>query len=314
MTEKIRVGVIGVGKLGQHHARIYSTMPDVLLVGVCDADESRAKDVAKKYTAQWYREYAQLIGCVDAVSIAVPTPLHHEVASRFLDARVHCLVEKPITVTMEHAEDLVQRACHNNVVLQVGHIERFNPAVIEAQKYIHHPRFIDVNRLGPYDPRVSHVGVVLDLMIHDLDIVMFLTGAQVVSLEAVGAKVFSQCEDIANARIRFDNGCVANISASRISLDTMRKIRIFQDEAYLSLDYEKQHLKIYRKKHATVSSFRDIDMIAPKIQKSEPLLMELSDFIRCVRVGATPIVDGVRGKNALELALEITNRIAMLHA
>lgn len=313
MTEKIRVGVIGVGKLGQHHARIYSTMQDVVLVGVCDADESRAKDIAKKCNTQWHTDYTKLISAVDAVSIAVPTPQHHGVASRFLDAGIHCLVEKPITVTMEHAEDLVARAAKHNAVLQVGHIERFNPAVIEAQKYIKQPRFIEVNRLGPYDPRVSHVGVVLDLMIHDLDIVMFLTGARVVSLDAVGAKVFSQCEDIANVRIRFDNGCVANISASRISIDTMRTIRIFQDEAYISLDYEKQNLKIYRKKHATVSSFRDIDMIAPKIQKTEPLLIELSDFIRCVRVGATPIVDGVRGKNALELALEITDHIMHSH-
>jgi predicted dehydrogenase len=306
---KLRAGVIGVGKLGQHHARIYSEIPDIDFVGIIDKDKNQAEHIAKKCKTQVFTDIKDLVGKVDMVNIAAPTPLHYEIAKFFIQNHIHCLIEKPITVTLEEANELVNLAKENNVIIQVGHIERFNSAVIEAQKYIHNPRFIEVNRLGPYDPRVAHVSVVLDLMIHDLDILLFLTKSNVVSVDAVGTKVLSDNHDIANARIKFANGCVANVSASRISIEKFRKIRIFQEDSYISLDYEKQSLKLYKKKTEHVTSLKDIDIIHPKIQKNEPLLLEILDFIRCVKEGSKPVVDGLNAKNALELALEINNKI-----
>ncbi|MFC1512761.1 Gfo/Idh/MocA family protein [bacterium] len=309
MNEKIKVGVIGVGKLGQHHARVYAELPDAELIGVVDIDKEQAQYVAQKNNTSYFGDIKDIINKVEAVSIAVPTSLHYDTASQFIDAGVHCLVEKPITVTLDEAEKLVKKALQKNVTLQIGHIERYNPAVISAQQYIKNPRFIEVNRLGPYDPRASEVGVVLDLMIHDLDILLFLTGSRVLSLESVGTKLFSKFEDIANARIKFSNGCIADVSASRVSIKKFRKIRIFQEDSYISLDYEKQSLKVYRKKKDVVSSLKDIEIISPKFKKNEPLLLELEDFIRCVKKKETPLVDGVHGRNALELALEIAGNI-----
>lgn len=309
INKKIRVGVVGVGKLGQHHARIYAQMPDVELVGVADINEVQGQKIASKNNTTYYENIDEMIDKVDAINVATPTVSHHELAKKFLQAGVHCLVEKPITINLEQAEELVHVAREKNVVLQVGHIERFNPAILAAQQYLHHPRFIEVNRLGPYDGRVSDVGVVLDLMIHDLDIVLYLTNSNIVSVDAIGSKVFSPFEDIANVRLKFENGCVANISASRISLKTFRKIRVFQEDSYVSLDYKEQRLKIYRKKSEEISSLKDIQIIRPKFKKEEPLLLEISNFIDCVRENKKPVVDGHHGRNALELALEITSRL-----
>lgn len=310
----LRLGVIGVGSLGQHHARNYASnkIDNARLVAIVDNNEEQGSKIAKTFKAEYFQDYKDLIGKVDAVSIVVPTPLHFEVAKFFLQNKVHCLVEKPITTTLEQAEELIKIAEENNLILQVGHIERFNPGIIEIQKYIKSPRYIDINRLGPYSPRVANVSVVLDLMVHDLDMVLFLTNSEVEKVDAAGTKVISDCEDIANVRIKFKNGCVANISASRVSLEKLRKIRLFQPESYISLNYEEQSFKLYKKKNDIdkIKSLLDIDILKfkPK-EKIEPLFLELTDFIKCITDKKTPKVDGRHGYNALKLAIEVTEKI-----
>lgn len=308
---KVKVGVIGVGSLGQHHARIYASIPEVELVGVVDTDEQRAKNIANKLNTVVFESADSLLDKVDAVNIVTPTPLHFSIAKLAIEKKVHCLVEKPITVILDEADELIRLAEAHDVLLQVGHIERFNPAIIEAHKHITHPKFIEVDRLGPYSPRMSHIGVVLDLMVHDLDMLLYLTQSEVVSIDAVGTKVFSDFEDIANVRIRFADGCVANVSASRISLKKMRKIRIFQDDAYISLSFEKQNLRIYKKKSEQLKSIKDIKIIRPRIKKNEPLLLELKDFIHCVAKRSLPLVCGVQGRNALQLALDVSRQMSI---
>ncbi|MDO8734750.1 MAG: Gfo/Idh/MocA family oxidoreductase [Elusimicrobiota bacterium] len=305
----MKVGVVGVGSLGQHHARVYSTIPEVELFGVCDVDKKRAEKIAKNFNAQHFTDYNELLSKVDAVSIVVPTPMHYTIAKDFLNSGIHCLVEKPITDNVLHAEELLKIANEKNIILQIGHIERFNTAVIEAQKHIKSPKFIEAQRLGPYDPRVAHIGVVMDLMIHDIDIILTLVNSKIVQMDVIGAKVLSKNEDIANVRLKFENGCVANISASRVSLDKFRKIRIFQDDAYISLDYAGQSLKIYRKKSDVVTSMSDIEVIKPKLKTEEPLKRELEHFINCVRTGKPPMVTGEHGRDALEVAIEILKKL-----
>ncbi|PKM92640.1 MAG: UDP-N-acetyl-D-glucosamine dehydrogenase, partial [Elusimicrobia bacterium HGW-Elusimicrobia-4] len=217
--------------------------------------------------------------------------------------------EKPITEDVSQAEELLKIANEKNIILQIGHIERFNTAVIEAQKHIKSPKFIEAQRLGPYDPRVAHIGVVMDLMIHDIDIVLTLVNSKIIQMDVIGAKVLSQNEDIANVRLKFENGCVANISASRVSLDKFRKIRIFQDDTYISLDYAGQSLKIYRKKSDVVSSMSDIEIIKPKLKTAEPLKKELEHFINCVKTGKPPMVTGEHGRDALDVAIEILKKL-----
>lgn len=307
---KIKVGVIGVGSLGQHHARIYASMPEVEFVGIVDTDVKRAKNIANKLNTIVYATIDELLNKVDAVNIVTPTPLHFAVAKAAIEKKVHCLVEKPITKTLAEADELVHLAQVNDVLLQVGHIERFNPAIIAVRQHIAQPKFIEVDRLGPYSQRMSHIGVVLDLMVHDLDMVLYLTQSEVVSIDAIGTKVFSDFEDVASVRLRFANGCVANISASRASIKKLRKIRIFQDDAYISLNYEKQNLKIYKKKCEQLRSIKDVKMLRPRIKKNEPLFLELKDFIRCVMEKSLPLVCGVQGRNALQLALDVTKKIA----
>jgi len=306
---KMKIAVIGVGSLGQHHARIYSQMQDVEFFAVCDSDEKQAKKIAKNVNTQYFSDYKELIGKVDATSIVVPTPLHYQVAKDFLEAGVHCLVEKPITDNVALAEELLKIANDKNLVLQIGHIERFNTAVIEAQKYIKEPKFIEAQRLGPYNPRAAHIGVVMDLMIHDIDIILTLVNSKIVQMDVIGAKVLSQTEDIANVRLKFENGCVANISASRISIDKFRKIRLFQDDTYISLDYAGQNLKIYQKKSEVVTSMSDIKIIKPKLKTEEPLKKELEHFVNCVKNGKTPLVTGEHGRDALEVAIEIIKKL-----
>ncbi len=305
----VRVGVIGVGHIGAHHARIYSQIPHVKLAGVVDIDEKRREKVAGDYDTIPYANYGDIFDKVDAVSVVVPTDLHYPVAKDFLRRGVHCLIEKPITRSLEEAGDLLSIARKKNLILQIGHIERFNSAIVEAQKYIKEPKFIEAYRLGPYDPRTSNIGVVLDLMIHDIDIVLYLVRSPVKSIDAIGGSILSQNEDIANARIHFQNGCVANISASRVSLEKFRKIRIFQKDVYISLDYVKQSLKIYRKKGKEVKSMKDMMILRPQLQKTDPLREELTHFVQCVEIGREPLVSGEHGRDALEIALEILKKI-----
>lgn len=300
----VRIGVVGVGKVGRHHARILRTLPGVTLAGLIDPNP-RVERFANTLRVPWGQDPQELLGHVDAVTVAVPTPLHCSVARTFLERGVHCLVEKPLTPEVEEADLLIELARRQNLVLQVGHVERFNPAVIAAAQYIREPKFIEASRLGPYDPRVNHVGVVLDLMIHDLDIVLFLVDSTIVALEAFGARVLSAHEDIAKVRLRFANGCVADLSASRISLERLRKIRIFQADSYISLDYATPQVKIYRKKTSPVVSFRDIERLSPRLPRHEPLVLELAHFAQCITQGRKPVVSGEHGRNALELAREI---------
>lgn len=307
----LRIGVIGVGNLGQHHARILKDIPGVELSGIAEVNLKRARDTSRKLEVRCVENYESLFGHIDAAVIAVPTPAHYEVAHAMLSCGIHCMVEKPITNTLEQAEHLVALAAEKNLILQIGHVERFNPAVLRAQEYIDRPRFIEVNRLGPYDPRVAHIGVIMDLMIHDLDIVMSLVHSRLQSVESFGARLLSSHEDIAKVRIRFENGCIADFSASRISLERYRKIRIFQEESYISIDYAAPFLKIYKKKGGVISSLKDLEIIKPKLKKSEPLRNELEHFIGCIRTGKKPAVSGEHARDALELAIEILKNINM---
>lgn len=302
---KIKTAVIGVGSLGQHHARIMATHPSSELVAIVDQDAKRREKIAAPYAVPTFADAHDVIGRAQAAVIAVPTPLHYSVAKMLLSAGIHCLVEKPFTATVAEAEELIVLARDKNLVLQVGHVERFNPAVVAAVSYIKNPKFIEVNRLGPYDPRTSHIGVVLDLMIHDLDILLALVNDTVVGLEAHGAKILSDHEDIVKARLKFSRGCVADVSASRVSLEKYRKIRIFQDDCYISVDYAGKSVKVYRKKGPVVKGLGDIEIIRPKLKDVEPLYSEADHFLTCIAGGKKPMVSGEHGRDAIELAYEI---------
>ncbi|MCX7918831.1 MAG: Gfo/Idh/MocA family oxidoreductase [bacterium] len=307
--KKIKVAVIGVGHLGQHHARIYSELPGTELVGVADINLLQATTIANQYKTLAFPNHQELLKQVkfDAASIVVPTSAHYSVTRDLLIAGIHCLVEKPITASLEEATELVRIANREKLILQVGHVERFNVAVRELAKVLRLPRFIESHRLSPFDARVRDVGVVLDLMIHDLDIILAVVKSPVVAIEAVGVPVLTNHEDIANAHIHFANGCIANVTASRVSAEKMRKLRIFQKNAYFSLDYATPELKIYRK---VVKHGKPIILLRKvSIEKKEPLRLELESFISCVRAGKPPIVSGEHGRDALELALEITRLI-----
>jgi predicted dehydrogenase len=308
-AKNIRIGLIGAGRMGQIHARLLSKNPGADFVGIADADSSRSEKLARKYKTSPYSQAQLLLGQVDAVVIAVPTQSHYAMGKLFLEAGVHCLIEKPLASNISEADELVDLGQRKNLTLQVGHIERFNPAVMEAAHYIKSPQFIEVNRLGPYDPRVAGIGVVMDLMIHDLDIVLFLVGSKVTRVEAFGAKVMSDHEDIAKVRLHFANGCIADLSASRISLKKYRYIRIFQKDSYLSLDYAAPQLRVYRKKSPVLKSLTDVEILKPKLSKEEPLALELDHFLQCVREGKTPLVSGKHGRDALELAREVLNNL-----
>ena len=306
---KIKTVVIGVGSLGKHHARILSTHPMSELVGVVDADKKRAEGIAKDCNCPYYENYSSILSTAQAAVIAVPTPYHYKIAKDLISAGIHCLVEKPFTETVEEAEELISLARDKNIVVQVGLVERFNPAIAAALPYITNPRFVEVNRLGPYDPRTSHIGVVLDLMIHDIDILLYMLKDKVVGLDAYGAKVLSDNEDIVKVRLKFSKGCVADISASRVSLERFRKIRVFQNDSYISVDYIGRTLKIYKKKKEKITSLLDIDVIKPKTEQGEPLYFELTNFLQSAIEGKRPLVTGEHGRDALEIALEIRKSI-----
>ena len=298
------MAVIGAGKLGSKHAEVYSKLPEIELVGVCDIDESRARESARRCKTKPYKDYRDLLGAVDAASIAVPSFLHHEISKKFLENHTHVLIEKPMATRLEEADDLLRLAEEKDRIIQVGHIERFNSAIRTIKGIIKSPRFIECHRLGPYDPRVTDVGVTLDLMIHDIDIVLDLLKSPVQHVDAVGAYILSKSEDIANARIRFANRCVCDLTASRVTPDVMRKIRIFQDNAYISLDYVTQEALIYTKENGHIHHEK-ID-----IKKSDSLKEELVDFIDCVRENKKPLVSGQEGREALALALQISEQIS----
>lgn len=301
--EKIKVGVVGVGHLGSIHTKVYSRLDNVKLVGVCDCNIEKSLEIGKKYHTASYSDYEDLFGKVDAVSIAVPTSLHYNVGKDFLKHDIHVLIEKPITKTLSEADELIEIADDKKLVLQVGHIERFNSAVLAIEPYLEKPKFIECQRLGPFHKRVKDVGVVLDLMIHDIDIVLGLARKDVVNIEAVGLSTISDYEDVANVRLTFEDGTIADITASRVTKDVVRKIRIFQEDSYISLDYLNQEAAIFKKTEGKISKEKI------KIKKKEPLKRELKSFIECVRAGKKPIVSGLEGRQALRVALEIIKKI-----
>jgi len=300
---KLRVAVIGVGHLGSIHAKIYKEIENCELVAVSDTDKKRLEEISGQLGVKAVADYRQLPGIVDAVSIAVPTKLHYEVARYFLEQKIHTLVEKPFTPSLEEADALIELAGKNKLILQVGHIERFNSAFSATLKLIKNPKFIECHRLSPFPNRSLDVGAVLDIMIHDIDIVLGLVASKVEKVESVGVNVLTPLEDIANARITFENGCVANLTASRVSDEVMRKIRIFQEDTYISLDYKDAKASVYRKEGFKISK-TDLP-----IEKEQPLQKELASFVDCVINKKEPLVSGTVARLALKLALEIQNQI-----
>ncbi len=304
---KIRTAVIGVGYLGNFHAEKYATLPESELVAVCDSDTERCAEIAAQYQTQEIHDYRLLIGSVDAVSIVVPTPLHYEIALLFLENGVHVLLEKPITTTIEEANHLIETAREKNVVLQIGHLERFNNAIKALDNVLCNPRFIESVRLSPFKLRGSEVNVVLDLMIHDIDIIQSIVKSDISDIKANGASVLSPYIDIANARIEFDNGCVANVTASRVYLKMERRFRIFQHDSYIALDLHHKKLVVHRK--GTKEMFPGIPEITrekQKFSKGDALLDQIKAFLTSIIEDKPPIVSGEDAKRALETAIKIT--------
>jgi predicted dehydrogenase len=309
--QRLRTGVVGVGYLGRFHAQKYAGIADSDLVAVVDANASVAQAVATEVGTRALTSHADLIGLVDAVSIAVPTPLHHRVASDFLRAGVHVLVEKPITTTVAEAEELIALARSADLVLQVGHLERFNPAVLALAGLLRTPRFVESHRLAPFRQRGTDVSVVLDLMIHDIDLIQELVGAPLASIDAVGAPVFSGDIDIANARLRFEGGCVANTTASRVSLKQERKIRIFQDDAYISVDMQQKILTVVRKKvPGPLESPAQVAIEERSFEQGDALLAQIESFLGAIRTRRPPVVTGEDGLRALETATRIAQLVS----
>jgi predicted dehydrogenase len=308
--DKIRAAVVGVGYLGRFHAQKYAQLPECSLVGVVDSEPAAATRVAAELQVPAFGDYRVLLGKVDAVSVVTPTPTHYDIARAFLESGAHVLVEKPITETTEQAERLIGTARQCGRVLQVGHLERFNPAILAAESLLTRPRFMECHRLAPFRERGTEVNVVLDLMIHDIDLVQMIVGSPVASLEAIGTPVFSSAIDIANARLRFDSGCVANVTASRVSLKTERKLRVFRDDAYLSIDLQQKILTVIRKRVPPASEGQlPVEIQEQSFDQGDALLAEIGSFIAALRGERRVLVSGEDGLRALRTAIAITERV-----
>ena len=327
--EKLKIAVIGTGHLGKEHARIYSEIPEVSLVGVVDIDKNTGEAVAQRCNTKYYSSFKDILNKADAASVAVPTKSHYEITKELLKNGIHVLVEKPMTGTVSEAEDLIKLSKETSTILQPGYIERFNPAIEAIQKLDITVKFIECHRLSPFTFRSADIGVVLDLMIHDIDIILDLSKSKVKKIDAVGVGVISDKEDIANARIQFENGCVANITASRVSFEPMRRIRLFSENSYISLDYQKQEALIYKKSPqltlksidteskglSTITDLKNFsfgDMLKIeriKMNNQEPLRKELESFIDCVKNGKQPVVSGEDGIKAIKAATIINEEI-----
>ncbi|HEY6837738.1 MAG TPA: Gfo/Idh/MocA family oxidoreductase [Geobacteraceae bacterium] len=307
---KIRCAVIGVGYLGQFHAEKYAALPGAELVGVVDADRERAGQIGEKLGVSSFADYRELLDRVDAVSIVVPTQHHFEVARAFLDRGIHVLLEKPITTTLKEAEELIRVAGARNAVFQVGHLERFNPVILALEGVVKDPGFIESVRIAPFKPRGTDVNVVLDLMIHDIDIIQHIVGSKVKHINSIGAPVFTEEEDIANARIQFANGCVANVTASRISLKSERRMRIFQPDAYINVDFQNKKLAVFRKGEGEMfPGVPNIKVEEQSFDQVDALKCEIEAFLDSVATGKPPVVSGEDGKMALETALMINRKL-----
>jgi predicted dehydrogenase len=308
VADRVRVAVVGVGHLGRHHARIASTLEGAELVAVVDTNAERAAAASTATGAPARADLREIIGEVDAVTIAVPTEQHRDVALPFLEAGIAVLVEKPMARTLDEARELVAAARASGATLAVGHTERYNPAVAAVLPLVTSPRFIEVHRLGAFPERSLDIDVVFDLMIHDLDIILSLVGRGVESIEAVGVPVLTPRYDIANARLRFAGGCIANVTASRISKERVRKIRFFQPDAYISIDYAAQEVEGWRLvRHDGARP--TIEGGKLPVQRDEPLRREIADFVNAVRTKQTPLVDGDAGLRALDLATRVAEKI-----
>ena len=306
--ELINVGVIGVGHLGQHHARIYSELPQTRLVGVVDIDEPRRTEIGTRFGVAHFGDRRSLLGRVDAVSVAVPTLQHREVVLDCLDAGVHVLVEKPLAVTPDEGRQMIDRAQRKGLVLHVGHVERFNPVRDLVRDLLSYPRFIECHRLAPFQPRGTDVDVVLDLMIHDVDLMLSFGLGLVNNVEAVGMEVLSSQIDFAHARIEFDKGCVVNLTASRVSTGRLRKMRLFQEHLYLSVDFLSRQGIVYRRAKGTAAeSFVQEEPI--QAGDEEPLKRELQAFVQAIQTGTPGGVSGEEGLAALELVHTIIHSI-----
>jgi predicted dehydrogenase len=299
----LRVGVIGTGHMGLNHVRVYSELPSCELTAVYDRDSGAAANAAKRFKTTAVSTIEEFADSIDAATVCTPTITHYEIGKFLLSKGKHLLIEKPLAENSAHAHELATTAAAHGCVLQVGHIERFNPTLTALEAKLRNPRFLEVTRLSPFPNRSTDIGVVMDLMIHDIEIILHLVRSPIVSMDCVGIAVLSRGEDIANVRFRFENGCVANVTASRISADRLRKIRVFQEDAYLSLDYQKQDGVIYR--------VADGKIVREKVsvEKGEPLRNQLSSFIDCAREGLQPKVSGREAAAALDIALEITRQI-----
>jgi len=305
----LRVAVIGVGHLGRHHARILSGLPAVSLVAVVDTNRARADEIAAAHRTRAAYDFRDVLGQVDAVTIAVPTERHCDIARPFLEARVPALVEKPLARTIDEADALIAAAAKAGVALAVGHTERFNPAVAAARPMLTDPRFIEVHRLGAFPDRSLDIDVVFDLMIHDLDVLLSLVTSEVESIEAVGVPVLTGKVDIANARLRFANGCIANLTASRISRDRVRKIRFFQPATYVSIDYAMQKVELWHLDAKGDGAMPSIQGGEVAVVNEEPLLRELADFVDAIVARRAPAVTGEDGRRALALAQQIADKM-----
>jgi len=308
--KKIKSAVIGAGYLGKFHAEKYAGLADCELVAVVDVNQQAAEEIAQKYQTQALTDYHQLLGKVDAVSIVVPTTLHHQVALDFINHGTHVLVEKPITVTIEEADELIAAAKAQNVLLQVGHLERFNPAVMGLDHLPDKPLFIESHRLSPFNPRANDVSVVLDLMIHDIDIILALVDSEIERLDASGTPVLTKGVDIANARIVFKSGCVANVTASRVSLKMERKMRMFRPSCYVSVDFQNRILTQHQIGDKEMfPGIPDIKTNESTFENGDALLEEIKSFLHCIRNGEEPLVSGESGKRALQVAIQISQLI-----
>lgn len=317
MMEKVRAGVVGVGHMGRYHVGVYSELFNVDLAGVADRDLERARQVAGQYGTTAYGDPAELIGRVDVVSIAVPTAQHYDVARQFLEAGIHVLLEKPITTTLEEAQDLFRIAQERGVVLHVGHVERFNGAVQELKKIVTNPIFIECHRLGPYEPRVRDDGVVLDLMIHDIDIVLNLVGSPVASMHVVGSSVLGRREDLANVQMKFANGCLASITASRVTQNKVRSMAITQPDAYIFLNFTDQDIRVYRQASSehvlsrTELRYKQESLIERIfVHRDNPLKSEIKHLLECATNGAPRAVSVDEELYSLQIALDILAQLA----
>jgi predicted dehydrogenase len=304
----VRVAVVGVGYLGKFHAEKYAASDKAALVGVVDIDDARGREIGGLLRTESFTDYRQLFDRVQCVSIAVPTRLHFQLARDFLEAGIHVLVEKPLAVELAEGKELVELAEAKGLVLQVGHLERFNPAIRRLETVIKDPKFVECHRLAPFVERGTDVDVVLDLMIHDIDIIASLVGAPVERVEAVGVPVLTDKPDIANARIKFANGCVANVTSSRVSIKRERKVRFFQSDAYISIDYDQRRAQIFHKP-APGGGWLDIRGETIEIEEGDALADEIDSFLYCVRTRTAPVVGGRDGLRALEIASIISAQL-----